>query len=386
METYVERALTPHLQQLATWFPIVAISGPRQSGKSTLAQIAFPNHYYVNLEDPQTRATALEDPVSFIKNLPSKLIIDEAQYAPELFSVIQVECDKRNECGQYILTGSQNFSMVKRIQQSLAGRVGIARLLPFSRAELANSTPVSIEEFMHKGGYPRLHAHNIPPQVYYPNYLQTYIERDVAGFLDVRNKNAYRKLLGLTAQSTGKLVNYTTLANEADVSILTVKSWLNLLEQSYLLFTLPAFHKNMRKRLTKAPKLYFYDTGLLCHLLGINSVEQLESHPQLGAIYENFIIAETIKRHLNGAREPELYFYRDDSKREIDLLDFTENKNGWAAELKASRMFHSKYATTMRRVCDEIGIAPENRNVIARVETSYLAGVCKVIAANDWTA
>lgn len=371
---------------MAGWYPVVSLTGPRQSGKSTLVKRAFPDYGYVTLEDPQLRASALEDPISFIRNRPRRLIIDEAQYAPDLFSMIQVASDEDGAPGQYILTGSQNFLMMKSIGQSLAGRVGLLRLLPFSFWELQNSIgqTLDVDRFTLQGGYPRLHDNNIPPSVFFPSYVDTYIERDVAGVLDVRNKDSFRKLLAMCAQGVGGLVNMTSLAGDAGVSTPTVKSWLSVLESSFIVFRLRPYFSNMRKRLVKTPKLYFYDTGLLCSLLRIETVEQLVESPQFGAVFENFVVAETMKRHLGNGEQPELYFYRDEGKREIDLLDFTRPSCKQAVEIKSSMMYHDKYARHLSAVCPDLGIGEENRFVVSRVASSYKARDCKVVAARDW--
>lgn len=386
MSGFVARSLGAQLGKMAEWFPVVSLTGPRQSGKSTLVKHAFPDYSYVTLEDPQIRRAALEDPVSFIRNRSERLIIDEAQYAPNLFSMIQVVSDERGTSGQYVLTGSQNFLMMKSIGQSLAGRVGLLKLLPFSFLELKDwrGERVDVDEFIIKGGYPRLHATGMPPAVYFPSYIDTYIERDVAGLLDVRNKTAFHTMLAICAQCVSNLQNASTLSKDVGVSAATIKSWLSVLESSYLVFTLRPYHSNGKKRLTKSPKLFFYDTGLLCYLLGIESVEQLVESPHFGAIFENLVVAETMKRHLNKGVRPELYFYRDDSKREIDLLDFTDSSRPRAIEIKSSCTYHDKYARHLQSVCDEIGIGREGRCVVARVESSFETEACSVVAVQDW--
>lgn len=324
--------------------------------------------------------------MSFIRNRSERLIIDEAQYAPNLFSMIQVVSDERGTSGQYVLTGSQNFLMMKSIGQSLAGRVGLLKLLPFSFLELKDwqGERADADEFIIKGGYPRLHATGMPPAVYFPSYIDTYIERDVAGLLDVRNKTAFHTMLAICAQCVSNLQNTSTLSKDVGVSAATIKSWLSVLESSYLVFTLQPYHSNGKKRLTKSPKLFFYDTGLLCYLLGIESVEQLVESPHFGAIFENLVVAETMKRHLNKGVRPELYFYRDDSKREIDLLDFTDSSRPRAIEIKSSCTYHDKYARHLQSVCDEIGIGREGRCVVARVESSFETEACSVVAVQDW--
>lgn len=368
---------------MAGWFPVVSLTGPRQSGKSTLAKHAFPGYSYVTLEDPQARRAALEDPVSFIRNRDERLIIDEAQYAPELFSMIQVASDERGNPGQYVLTGSQNFLMMQSIGQSLAGRVGILKLMPFSFGE-AGDASAGVDEFALRGGYPRLRVTGMPPSAYFPSYIDTYVERDVVGYLDVRNKAAFHKLLTICAHSAGALLNASALSRDTGVSAPTIKSWLSILESSYLVFTLQPYFANERKRLTKSPKIYFYDTGLLCYLLGIGSVRELVESPSFGAVFENLVVAECMKRHLNAGEQPALNFYRDDSKREIDLLDLTNHARPQAIEIKSSRTYHDKYARHLTTVCDELGIGREGRFVVARVESTFETAACQVASVEDW--
>lgn len=363
----IPRTLTQTTQQYLSWFPIISITGPRQSGKSTLLRNTFPNYEYVNLENPNTRAIAQEDPIGFIQNHSSQLIIDEAQYVPDLFSMVQVLSDERQKTGQYILSGSQNFLLLKQIKQSLAGRVGLLKLLPFSYQELHQSdSTISIEQAMVQGGYPRLYDVGIDTDVYYGDYIETYIERDVAGYLDVRDSTSFKALLRLCAANAGNLINYSNLAKDADISYRTAKSWLSILESSYITFSLMPWSTNIGKRLTKTPKLYFYDTGLLCYLLGIHTPAHLLNHPMLGAIFENFIISETIKKYYNRGKRPELYFYRDDTKQEIDLLDFTNPDNHQLIEIKASQTYHSRFAKTITHIGNVLGIPAEQRIVVYR--------------------
>lgn len=385
MQAFIDRELASKLKEMSKWFPVVSLTGPRQSGKSTLVKNTFPDFEYVTLEDPQTRRAALEDPVSFIRNRRGRLIIDEAQYAPDLFSMIQVVSDERGEAGQYVLTGSQNFLMMDRIGQSLAGRVGLLKLMPLSYRELqaTQDWAADVDDFALRGGYPRLNCTGMPSDIYFRSYIDTYIERDIAGLLDVRNKTAFRKLLAICAQCAGQLLNVASLSRDIGVAVSTVKSWLSILESSYIVFELPPHAVNARKRLTRTPKLYFYDNGLLCHLLGIASVEQMFEHSSFGSVVENLVVSEAVKRHMNLAEDPALCFYRDDSKREIDLLDFTDPGKPLAVEVKSSRTYHDKYARHLS-VCDELGIAEENRHVVARVESSFAAKSCHVDSLDDW--
>lgn len=383
----IPRILLSRLQQTATWFPIVSLTGPRQSGKSTLVREAFPHYRYVNLEDRQTRTEALEDPVGFIRNKPNHLIIDEAQYAPDLFSMIQVVSDERNEPGQYILSGSQNFLLLKQIRQSLAGRVGLLKLLPLSYREItetSESEQPSTDEFMFSGGFPRMITSGIPHDIFFRSYIDTYVERDVAGYLDVRNTSAFRTFLELCALNAGNLVNYTNLANDTGVSVPTVRSWMSILESSYVIFTLNPYYTNARKRLTKTPKLYFHDTGLLCHLLGLTSLNDLLESEYLGMVFENLIMAETLKSQYNADREPRLYFYRDDSKIEVDLLDFTDRHSPVMAEIKSGQTYHDRYAKQLLSIGQQLGISTEHLYVVSRVANSYRHGNVNVSNTNDW--
>lgn len=383
----IPRQLEGLLQQMAGWFPIVSITGPRQSGKSTLVRAAFPDYAYVNLEDPQQGDRAREDPVGFIRNAPTPLIIDEAQQAPELFSMIQVVSDERGSTGQFILSGSQNFLLLKGITQSLAGRVGLLKLLPLSYAELEKGgIAPKIEDYMVRGGYPRLYDVDVPERIYYSGYINTYLERDISGYLDVRNLSSFRTFLSLCARNAGNLLNISRLASDAGVSSATAKAWLSMLESSYVVFMLRPYHANVRKRLTKTPKLYFYDSGLLCHLLGIASKESLLNGDSLGMVFENLIIAETAKRYLNHGVNPNICFYRDDSKIEVDLLDLTDVSSPWAIEIKASETYHGKYARNVIRIGEEIGIPQGNRAVVLRVQDAYETGGIKVIPARTWLA
>ncbi|KFI91662.1 AAA domain protein [Bifidobacterium saguini DSM 23967] len=381
----IPRMLGKQAQQLAQWFPVVSITGPRQSGKSTMAKAIFPDYDYVNLENPQTRKAAIDDPVGFIRQRPSKLIVDEAQYAPDLFSMIQVVSDERGEQGQYVLSGSQNFLLLKRIQQSLAGRVGLVKLLPLSYQEACDANPsLTADSFMLQGGYPRIYDTGMPLNLFFSNYIDTYIERDVSEYLDVRNLADFRRFLTLCALSSGALVNYTNIANELGVSPRTVKAWTSILESSYLAFHLMPFYTNARKQVVKTPKLYFYDTGLLCYLLGIHTVEALIAHPKFGDIFENLIIAETMKWHLNAGRDPQLFFYRDASKVEVDLLDFTDPNNRLMIEIKSGQTYHDRFARHLTLIGDVLGIPKAQQYVVGRVEQSYTSQGIHVTTATDW--
>ena len=379
----IERALAGGLKELATWYPVVSVTGPRQSGKSTLVRATFPEHAYLNLEDPSVRARAAADPSGFIANNPGPLVIDEAQYVPELFSAVQAAADASGQPGRYVLSGSQNFLMMRGIQQSLAGRVGIAKLLPLSLAELeAAGETVSIPQTILRGFYPQLHASKIPTELFYENYVDTYVTRDVTGYLDVRNEAAFRTFMRLIASRVGNLLNMSALANEAGISVPTVRSWLSLLESSYVVRLLQPYHANLAKRLTKTPKLYFYDTGLLCHLLGIRTVNDLVNGNDYGAIFENYVIAERMKKHLNRLRTPKLYFYRDDSKIEVDLMDCTE-KPTLLVEVKSGQTYRGTFARHIRTVSDLLR-SQTHGMVVYGGEGLFADGDVQVCGAREW--
>lgn len=379
----IERTMAQKLRDMSEWFPVVSLTGPRQSGKSTLIKAVFPEYEYLNLENPEVRRAALDDPVGFISRRPDHLIIDEAQYAPELFSMIQVASDECGRAGQYVLSGSQNFLLMHNIQQSLAGRVGMLKLLPLSYQELSD-TQISLDTYLIRGGYPRIYDAGIPIDMFYQNYLMTYVERDAGGLLDVRNLSSFRKMIGLCAACVGGLLNLSRLAADVGVATATISSWLSILQSSYLVFLLQPYAGNMRKRLTKAPKLYFYDTGLLCHLLGIHDERSLINHPLSGEIFENLVVSERQKAYLNRGIEPTLVFYRDDSKREIDLIDLTEPARPQAFEIKSSATYRDTFARHLRSVGSELGIPAKDRAVVYHGSERYDTEGASVVPAEEF--
>jgi predicted AAA+ superfamily ATPase len=316
------RTLERKLIDLAKKFPVISLTGPRQSGKTTLVRQAFPDYAYVSLEEPDTRLYAQSDPRAFLNNHAGGLIIDEVQRVPELFSYIQSIVDASDTTGHFILTGSQNFLLLEKISQSLAGRVAILKLLPFSLDELnlANFDFPRFEPVLLQGFYPRIFDKNIAPEDYYPSYIQTYLERDVRQIRNITDLNAFTHFLKLCAGRIGQLVNLSALGQEAGVNHTTAKAWISLLEASYVLFLLQPHHRNFNKRLVKSPKLYFFDTGLVCSLLGITQSKQLETHYLRGSLFENMVIADICKTFTNKGQEPPLTFWRDKTGHEIDLL------------------------------------------------------------------
>lgn len=340
----ITRTLQKKLRQLSTKYPFVTITGPRQSGKTTLAEMTFPDYKRVSLEDIDNRLFATEDPRGFIMTYPDRTIIDEVQRVPSLLSYLQTHTDRKHNVGMYILTGSQNAALTQTVDQSLAGRVGILTLLPFSHEELrdADIVPQTINAEIFKGSYPRLYDYDIEPTDYYPNYIKTYIERDVREIKEIGDLAKFTRLIKLCAGRIGQLLNKTSLATECGVSAPTVDAWLSVLEASYIIHFLRPDYRNFSKRLVKSPKLYFHDTGLACSLLEIRSVSQLDTHYLRGGLFENMVVNEFLKREFNRGKEPTLSFWHDSTGNEVDLL-CTENEMQHAYEIKSGATFSKDY-------------------------------------------
>lgn len=321
----IKRIVAEKIKQMAVKMPIISITGPRQSGKTTLAKAVFPKHTYVNLESPDVYEEAKSDPRSFLTQHKYGLIVDEAQKMPELFSYIQTISDENNKPGEFIITGSQNFLLSEKISQSLAGRVYITNLFPLSIAELKKTKhwENKANDVIFQGFYPRIFDKQIEPLDFYPSYIQTYTERDIRQIVNVTNLHAFQKFMRLAAGRIGQLLNYNNIANELGVDLKTVKSWFSILEAGFIIFLLQPHHNNYNKRLVKTPKLYFYDTGLACSLLGINNPESLNIHWAKGALFENLVIADIMKNKVHQVSKPSLFFWRDNTGNEIDLLEDT---------------------------------------------------------------
>ena len=368
----IERKIKSELLQLAKYFPIITVTGPRQSGKTTLVKSIFSQYKYINLEIPNYRNQASLDPVAFLKSFGDNVIIDEAQFVPEIFSAVQVLSDENEKPGNYILTGSQNFLLLKQISQSLAGRVGILKLFPFSYEELVNKPFIeSYKEHMLSGGYPRLYESQIPPRIFYKNYLDTYISRDVKDFLDVRNEIDFRNLIILLAERSGQLINYSSLSKALKVDIRTVKSWINILVSSYICFTLSPYFRNKGKSLIKTPKIYFRDTGLLCYLLNVETDNDFETAGHKGRIFENYIISEKLKKYNNYNIDSRLYFYRDKNNIEVDLVDETKGAKYILNEIKAGETYHNKFKSSLVRVSSELSVDIDNCCVVYGGSNSF---------------
>lgn len=366
---YIPRDITEPLQKLTSQFPVVFLTGPRQSGKSTLLKHEFTSYGYVNLEDLDFRRAATEDPRGFISRYPAPLIIDEAQRAPELFSYLQVRVDEQRAPGSYILSGSQNFQMMRAISQSLAGRTGIATLLPLSLPEVrqpqAGQFYQDADDWLFTGAYPENIAERIDTRLFYENYIRTYIERDIALETGVHDLARFRNFMVACAVRAGGLVNYSDLARDVSANDATMRSWLSILEESYICFRLMPYYKNYGKRFTKTPKLYFYDTGLLCSLLGIETRADLRSHDRRGHIFENAVIAEFYKQRFHVNKQSRAYYWRSirGPQKEIDLV-FDGSGGPLLYEIKAAQTANEKFTHTLKSYLGENNLAEKSASVV----------------------
>jgi predicted AAA+ superfamily ATPase len=334
----IKRQSEKAIRTLLRGFPILTITGPRQSGKTTLARAVFPKRPYVSLEEPDLRRAAMDDPRSFLDRFPDGGVLDEVQRCPEIFSYLQTRVDTDGRMGLFILTGSQQFGLLSGITQSLAGRTAFLELLPFSIPELAAAgrLPADADRMILAGGYPPLHDRDLTPSSWFGAYVTAYVERDVRQLLKVHELETFQRFVRLCAGRTGQLLNLSSLATETGVTHNTVKSWISVLEASYLVFLVRPHHANFNKRLVKMPKLYFYDPGLVCWLLGIRNAEQVETHPLRGAIFETMVVSELVKSRLNRGDRADFHFWRDSNGNEVDLI--VEQGNGVVpVEIKSGR-------------------------------------------------
>lgn len=341
----IKRELGQLISKYSKQYPIVSLTGPRQSGKTMLIRSVLSKYNYVNLEDPETRRYAQDDPKGFLKDYSGGLIIDEVQRVPELFSYIQVEVDEKKKNGAYILTGSQNFLLLEQISQSLAGRVAVLNLFPLSLRELSKESGVSgksLDDFLFQGFYPALYDRKMDTSFYYSNYIQTYIEKDVRQIKNIGNIRDFERFLKLCAGSAGQILNVSSLANNCGINHRTANDWLSVLEAGFIIHLLKPHYKNFNKRVVKMPKIYFYDPGLLCALLGIRNKEELKNSYFRGAIFETMIISEFLKHKYHNNLGGDLFFWRDKTGNEIDLL-WDDGKKLVPVEIKAGRTITGDY-------------------------------------------
>ena len=361
----IERAIKSKLLQLLKSFPVVTLTGCRQCGKSTLLKHLLPDYRYISLEDLDLRQIAKEDPCHFISVYSQKVIIDEIQQVPELLSYLQTHIDSINESGMYVLTESHNLLLMQSISQSLAGRTALLSLAPFSVAELRskNLVPQTTNEMLFKGSFPRIYDKQIEATDFYPSYIKTYIDRDVRILRNINDYSAFTRFLKLCAGRCSQILNVTALAEDAGITRKTAEAWLSVLEASYIIYLLKPYYKNFGKRIIKNPKMYFYDTGLVSSLLGITSAEQIENFYMRGALFENFVVSELLKRRLFAGKTDELYFWRDSNGIEIDVIE-EDNLEIKAYEIKASETMNTAFFSNIKKVKELTSLKAENTAVI----------------------
>ncbi|MCL1812084.1 MAG: ATP-binding protein [Treponema sp.] len=339
----IPRIAEKTLRRYAKGFPVACITGPRQSGKTTLAKLTFPKKKYISLEDPDIALLARSDPRGFLETWPNGLILDEAQYVPELFAYIKTMVDKDPKPGKYIITGSQQFNLMEKVTESLAGRAAFLTLFPFSMAELEPLGMCGQDPFelILKGLYPPLYDRNISARDFYSAYIASYIERDLRQLVNVKDLSTFQHFTKFCAARTGGILNLSSLAADCGITHNTAKAWISALETSGIIFLLKPYYKNFGKRLIKSPKLYFTDSGLACRLLGIKTVRELFINPLRGSLFEGFIISELIKNRLNRGETPELWFWRDNAGTEIDCL-IGDGEKLYATEIKSGKTFNEE--------------------------------------------
>ena len=374
------REILPLLEKAARQYKAVALTGPRQSGKTTLARKAFPELPYVSMENPDTRELARADPRGLLRRYADGCILDEVQRAPFLFSYLQEVLDASELPGRFILTGSQQFGMMEGLTQSLAGRCALLTLLPFSLAELkqAGHLSSSLEEQLFSGGYPPIFDQKLEPEQWLNAYVGTYLERDVRQVSMVKDLTLFTRFLALCAGSVGQQLNFSRLGADCGVNHGTARQWLSILEASYVVFRLPPHFKNFRKRIVKSPKLYFYDTGLAARLLRVETPDQLFSHPLRGPLFESWVVSELVKGRYNRWKEPNFYFWRENNGLEVDVL---ADQAGRLAplEIKSGATVGSDWFQALRRWCDLAGESAGDARLVYGGDAAWTQGATELI-------
>lgn len=343
---FYKRDVSSHLKRLFKQYPVLTITGPRQSGKTTLCRRLFNKLDYVSLEDISNRTFAAEDPNEFLNKYNSGVIIDEVQRVPGLLSYIQTIADEKNQNGLFVLTGSRQFELMESITQSLAGRTAIIKLLPFSYNEIYKNKKHTVEQVLYSGFYPRIFKEKLNPTEMYSFYTNTYLERDVRQILNIQDLTLFENFLKICAGRNGQVVNYSSISDDCGIDHKTVKKWLSTLEASFIIKLLNPYYKNLNKRVIKSPKLYFFDSGLVCYLLGIKNAKQLENHPLIGSIFESYIVSEIWKNYYNNIISDNIYFFRDNRGREVDII-FDKVVSLSQLEIKRSSTINASFFQTL---------------------------------------
>ncbi|MFH1379972.1 MAG: ATP-binding protein [bacterium] len=378
----ITRDIAKQVLRLSKKYPVTAIMGPRQSGKTTLTRMIFPNKAYASLEDLETREFAQKDPRAFLSHYSKGCIIDEVQRVPSLLSYIQTYVDKYpKKTGLFILTGSQNILMLEGISQSLAGRIALFKLLPLSIAELSHSKYKikDLEDVLWNGMYPRLYNKKLKPHEIYPYYIQTYIERDVRLIKNITDLGAFHRFLKLCAGHIGQIVNVSSLGNDCGITHNTAKAWLSILESSYIIFLIQPHYKNFKKRLVKMPKLYFYDTGLACSLLGIHAKEQVSTHYLKGGLFESFVFSEMIKTRFNRGIEHQYYFWRDKTGNEIDCI-YEKGATLIPVEIKSGKTINNYFFKGINFFNKLSGNSPKNSFLVYGGTNNQVRSSCTILS------
>ena len=360
----IRREISDNLITLAGKYPVVTITGPRQSGKTTLAKEVFKEKVYINLEAMDSREFARSDPRGFLKRIPDGAILDEIQRVPELVSYIQERVDEKKKNNMFILTGSQQFEFTNSINQSLAGRTALLKLLPFSITEVKNNYGLlDMEEILYTGFYPRIYDQKLDPTQALGDYFETYVERDLRQLIQIQNLSVFQKFVKMCAGRTGQLLNLNSLANDVGISHTTARGWLTILEASYIVYLLRPYHPNIKKRLVKSPKLYFYDVGLASYLLGIENKSHVDFHPLKGNLFENLVVTEILKYRLNKGKRNNLNFYRDSTGNEIDVI-YGVAQNFLPIEIKMGETVAAEFFKGFKALENTLGSFPFGKVII----------------------